>query len=102
MYGVILVFGDEAASDAALVGDDEEGKACVLQAAQGRGDSRENAHPRRVAAIGRVLHEGAVAIEKHSAHIQRKAASSSAGETVAVPSLPTTIPLARLASSAAS
>src|ERR1035438_1125802 len=61
--------------------------------------------PGRVVAVLDFLHQRAVTVEEYRpgpAHESAQAACSSAAVTVAVPNLPTTSPLAQLASSAAS
>ena len=106
-----LIKGEVPASDAALIGDDDIDPAEVTGSGKFLRCPRIDTHMRGITAVINFLHECAVAVDEkgrfedggvHSEGCLPKLFSSSAREQVAVPSLPTTIPAAWFAISAAS
>src|SRR5262249_21785159 len=90
----------KSARDSALIGNDEREIPGVPQFPERLGHAEIHPDLARIAAILHLFHQGSVAIEENRGfHV---VAASSAAVIVAVPSLPTTMLLARLASSAAS
>ena len=62
-----VVAGEESATDAGLVGDDEELVAGVLQALEGGVDAGDDDYALQFADVVGVFHQDAVAIQKHRA-----------------------------------
>src|SRR6267378_3596562 len=67
LHRAILLFGEEASPDAALIGDDNDFVSGVFQSAQGRTGSFKNLNLFRIGAVIGVVHNGAVAINEDGA-----------------------------------
>ena len=93
-----LLLGVVASANACLVGDDEQLKAPIGESLDGLAGAGDELDLFRLVEVAGLDDEGSVAVEEDGwfavGHAVQKLARSSLGVTVAVPSLPTTIPAA--------
>ena len=64
-HALVVGLGVPTARDPALVGDDHEVEAGLLEGAQRVADTRQQLHARRVTQVARIADQGPVAVEEH-------------------------------------